>query len=105
MDAKPKPKLECKHTTRETESCSAAKLTQEDVEAIFSSLHKNIDAASQNAFLMNFITPYKPVRERKRKDDVNRKKRINAQYCIRKVDGSLVIVCAVAFRNIVQLDE
>lgn len=68
--------------------------------AFFNKIVHRPDSESQNAFLTKFITPYTPVRRRPRKENVDRCPRVNSQYTIWKKDGSLVPVCAVAFRNI-----
>lgn len=73
--------------------------------AFLTTLYTKTDSAAQNAHLMRYITPYTPQRKRTRKEDVNRAERVNSQYSIRKEDGSLVIICATAFRNIVGIGK
>ncbi len=60
-------------------------------------MHKKTTAAEQNAFLMKYINAYAPARRRPRKESTTRKPRVNAQYLLRKVDGTMLIVCAATF--------
>lgn len=66
-------------------------------------MYSNSTVNGQNAFVLPYIIPSSPDHLRPRKE--NPRKRIVAQYLIRKEDGVLVNVCAKTFRGITQLGQ
>ncbi len=64
-------------------------------------IHTGNDAAEQSNLIAKYIIPYTPTRDRSSCDKENSEKcRINAQYHVRSLDGSPVIVCAKTFQSI-----
>lgn len=85
------------HTAK---ACVSINASPGCVAAFRALVHQGSDAAAQNGDILKFIATYSPQRKRPRKEDSNRVQRVNVQYLARKADGSLIEVCAVAFRGI-----
>lgn len=71
--------------------------------AFFQKIYEHETAEAQNSYLTNFITSYKPVPRGERKNPS--RARLGSQYCIRKSNGELVIVCQKTFESITQMSK
>lgn len=100
IEAAGTPRIACKHNTS---FCNAVLLSQADVDAFAHLLYSHSSSADQNAYLMNYVIPYEPMRKRSQKD--NPRKRTSYQYSVRALNGNLVLTCAKTFASIVMFGK
>lgn len=61
-------------------------------------IYAKTDAASQNEYLLRYMTPYNPTQSRPRNKEP--RKRLTNAYFVRTVKGDRLQVCAATFSSI-----
>lgn len=90
------PHVSCRH--KQNKTCCVERLDPQDIADFHEKLYRNKSKVDQDNFLLNYIQSKEPNRSRPR--SANPRSRIMADYFVRKINGTLVRVCAQTFSSI-----